>query len=74
LVVGIGEDWIWACNWTSCLESFWVWKKKNVVAEIVIKSKSESKITTKLFFFGSIGETGGVVDCGGVGGFVFWAV
>ena len=32
---------------------------------MAIKSKTESKITTKLFFFGSIGETTGGVTCGG---------
>ena len=66
--VGVGV--IWACKFASCFASFWVWKKKNAVAEIVIKSKTESKITAKLFFFGNTGWMGGTAGwgCGGGAG------
>jgi len=49
------------------VERIWVWRARKIEIEIETSNNTASTITTKLFFFGSIGETGGVVDCGGVG-------
>jgi len=51
------------------LASFWVWRAKKIETEIEINKSTESKITTKLFFFGfggSMGETGKIGVCGSI--------
>jgi len=45
------------------VERIWVWRARKI--EIETSNNTASTITTKLFFFGSIGETTGGVTCGG---------